>query len=279
LATLTVLPSLEFNGFGGGWTGNSTTNSIGKFINTNVLQLTDGNKGEASSSFFSYPVYVGGFQASFTYQGTGAADGAAFVVQNDPRGPAALGAAGGALGYGGITNSAAVEFNLYATKSVGYAFQTNGGTGVYTSASPINLASGDPINVSVLYLNGVLSMTLTDSVARTSFTTNTALDIPTVVGTNMAYVGFTGGDGSAVSTQVISNFTFVSLVEMSAQNAGGNQLTISWPGASGGYVLQQNTNLASGSWVPVPNVGATNQVTVPASNGTMFYRLTQPSTP
>ena len=40
-----------------------------------------------------------------------------------------------------------------------------------------------------------LTLTLTDSVTKASFTTSTAINIPTTVGSGKAYVGFTAGTG------------------------------------------------------------------------------------
>ena len=275
LATITVLPRLGFNGFGTQWSSQGNA----KYTGANVLRLTDGGASEAASSYFGFPVYVGGFQATFTYQAAGnrAADGTAFVLQNDARGAAALGGAGGPIGYGGVTNSVAVEFNLYTSRGVGYAFATNGGTGSYTSASPVNIASGDPIDVTVLYANGVLSLTLTDAVAQTSFTATTNLNIPAVLGADTAYVGFTGGSGSVTAIQTVTNFTFVSMPALSIQTSADNHVLLSWPtAAGGGFALQQSASLGSG-WTPVGTsptvVGNAYQVTLPASASTAFYRL------
>ena len=287
-ATLTILPRLGFNGFGIGWTSQGSAAGLPSYINTNLLRLTDGGGSERCSSFFSYPVYVGGFLATFTYQAGGnkAADGTAFVVQNDSRGATALGMNGGGLGYsgtnnasalgGGISNSVAVEFNLYKTRGVGYAFQTNGVTGVYTSASPVDISSGDPIDVTVLYANGVLSLTMTDTVAMTSFTASTNLDLVGAVGTDVAYVGFTSSDGGSTSIQTISNFTFVSLPVLAIQTTTGNQVIVTWPQPTGGYGLQQSPN-PGGGWTSVNTtptiVNGFYQVTLPASGTNEFYRL------
>ena len=42
-----------------------------RYVGSNVLQLTDGVGSEARSSFFATPVYVGAFQATWTYQDIG----------------------------------------------------------------------------------------------------------------------------------------------------------------------------------------------------------------
>jgi hypothetical protein len=297
LADVTVVPVVTFNGLGAGWSFNSNgvSANIGYVIGTNGVQLTDSTATESSSTFFTTPVYVGGFRATWAYEDVnlGGADGVTFCIQNDPRGAAALGTAGGGLGYGASQNpgtvispSFALEFNLYTGQvpvgqPVGYAFNTNGTDGTYISTSPVSLNSGHLINVSLTYLNGTASMTLTDAVSATTFSTSANWNIPAVLGTNIAYVGFTGADGGVTSTQIISNFTFVSLIPLSVSRAGQNVI-LSWPIGSGGYQLQSNTAINSaGSWVNLTNipvqVGANNQVTIAAAHGAVtFYRLVNP---
>ena len=296
LATVTVVPVLTFNGLGGGWSfnNNGVSAGIGYFIGTNAVRLTDSTATESSSTFFTTPVYVGGFRATWAYQDvtSGTADGVTFCIQNDPRGAAALGTAGGGLGYGASQNpgtvispSFALEFNLYSGQTpaqpVGYAFNTNGQDGSYTSSSPVSLTSGHLINATLTYLNGTASLVLTDAVAATTFSASVNMNIPAVLGTNLAYVGFTGGDGGVVSTQIITNFTYVSLIPLNVSRTGQN-VVLSWPIGTGGYQLQANTSINSaGTWTILTNVptqvGANNQVVIPATPGAdTFYRLVNP---
>jgi hypothetical protein len=275
VASVTILSRLEFNDYGSGWSGSGTA----QFPFSDYLQLTDGGGG-AAGAFFSAPVYIGGFQASFTYEdiGGGGADGMAFVVQNDARGDTALGGGGGGLGYNGITNSAALEFNIYSGNGVGFAVRTNGVTGPpYASTGPVNLASGDPIDVSLSYLNGVLSLTLSDATAHTSFTTNLSLNIPALVGGPTAFVGFTGGEGAITSQQFVSDFTYVGLIGLAIEPAASQGVTLIWPADAGGYVLQQSAAVSPTRWTNVTaspvSVGQANEVTLPASTNRAFYRL------
>ncbi len=279
VASVSVLPRLEFNGFGNGWDAQGT----GKFTGTNALELTDGNGNEAGASFFSSPLYIGGFQATYTYQDVtgGGADGAAFVIQNDPRGATALGGGGGSLGVSGITPSVELEFNIYSPNTVGFAFHTNGANGTYITPGTVGIDSGDPINVTLTYLNGTATMKLVDTVNSNSFTASTPINIPAIVGGQTAYVGFTGADGGAASTQIITNFTFVSLIGLNVQPTPGN-LVITWPTAVGGYVLQQSASLSPASWSAVTAtptvVGGFNQVIIPTSgNGSTYFRLLNPA--
>ena len=216
LSILSVSSSLTFNNTAAGWTLNGT--SEGGFIASNVLELTDGGGGEARSSFFSNQVNVSAFQARFTYKenaGSAGADGFTFCVQSDPRGAAAIGSSGNDLGYGGsplIADSVAVEFNIYAAASegVGVGFGSNGAIGAaFTNPPLVNITSGDPMNVTVTSAGGIINLILQDAKTTNTWSVITNINLPALVGSN-AYVGFTGGDGSTVSVQTISNFLFTS---------------------------------------------------------------------
>lgn len=278
---------IGFNGNGLGWDANSSGLYYVPQITNGVMYLTDTNSSEVRSSFFQDPVYIGAFQASFTYQtpSDGGADGMSFCIQNE--GPNALGGGGGSLGVSGITPSVELELNLYTgnAQNIGYTLLTDGLTGAdgnngnYQKPGNVKINSGDPINISMYYVNGQAEITFTDAVAATSFSASYAINIPAVVGGDTAYVGFTGADGGATSLQIITNFTFVSLVSQSIQ-ANGTNVLISWPQFGPGYVVQESTNLLNPSWVNMTNAPvATNnefQVIVPARKGAMFYRLSVP---
>ena len=209
---------ITFNTDGLGWALNGSPTSTP--ITDNVFTPTDGTLEEARSVWFEYPVYVGSFLASFTYQDARAngADGVAFVIQNSPSGTSALGGDGGYLGYEGITNSVAVLLDIYSGATggpSGFLVATNGwgeGAGYsspyYQSTAPVNLDSGDPIAVTVGYLSNVLNVTFADTVTGSVYQTNFAVNIAAFVGGTNAFVGFTGGDGGIASQQTISDFTY-----------------------------------------------------------------------
>lgn len=283
LCTLTVVPvPTAANG--------SFNNGLGFSLNGGAvitgaeLTLTDGGANQRRSSFFQFPLYIGAFQASFTYQDVGGAgaDGAAFVLHNDPTGTAALGGGGGAMAYGptpAIVPSAALLLNIYANNTVGYAFRTGGVTGTpYVTPGAVNLAGGNPIAVSLNYNGSTLGLTFTDATAGTTFTTNLAVgDLTIPVGGQSAYVGFTAATGGTVSTQKISNFSYTPVPKLGLQVAGSN-VTLTWPLNVGGYVLMASNDLST--WTPVTAsivvTGNQAQVTVPLGAGDRFYRLVQP---
>lgn len=280
VAVVSVQTRPSFNTDGAGWTLNG-----GATIANNTLALTVGAGATARSAFYPYPVYVGAFQASFTYQdvGGGGADGMAFVLHNDPRGPTALGGAGGSLGVSGIAPSAELEFNIWSSGLdvfPGIAWHVNGDRGGYVSTPPVNVASGNPIQVNVAYANGTASVTLRDTSLGGVFQASLAVgDLPTIVGGQTAWVGFTGADGGTPSTQNVSDFVFVPYPALQAQ-ASGNNVVLTWPAAIGGYSLEARSSLTSGSWAaitpPITQSGAVYQATISAGAGPQFFRLVMP---
>ena len=197
----------QISGFSGFAKTNGTAVSSGA-----SLTLTSNVGSEAGSAFDSTPQNIGsGFDTSFLYTvgGDKSADGITFTFQNDPRGTSALGSGGGYLGYGGvgsITKSVAMELNFNLTNSTG--LDTNGGIGTPTTISGgVNLASGQPVSVHLVYDGSSLTETLMQS--GNVFTVLYQVGrLQTVVGSPDAYVGFTGSDGGSASTQTISNFSF-----------------------------------------------------------------------
>ena len=218
LATLTLVlfaPAVRAGivGFndGVGWTGNN--NGTGGPAFSGSLTLTDGGFNEARSAFYNTAQSIGNWSATFTYQavlpsGIGLADGVTFMLQN--QGLTALGSTGGGLGMAGITPSAEVEFNVYSGHTIGTAFETNGANSQsYTATGAVNLASGDPIQVSLIYSDSHLTETLKDLTTSATFSTSYTTNLASVLGSGTAFVGFTGGAGGGSSVQVISNFAFV----------------------------------------------------------------------
>lgn len=287
LDAVTVESVPDFNGTGLGWTLNGTP-SPANFTSPDVLQLTFDAGSTARSAFYNTPLYIGSFYAEVVYQvlvGTngGGADGATFCLQNDPRGPTALGGGGGSLGVSGIAPSAQFEINIYPPNSPGagpggsYAFHVNGANGGYLSASPVALDSGDPIKLSFQYNGTTLTATMRDLITSASFSASAAINLPAALGGETAYVGFTGADGGVASTQVVTNFMYIPFPQLSVQKSGGN-VVLSWLSSIGGYQLQSNNALNnSAGWTPVAATitqsGGLNQVTVPSSSAAQYYRL------
>jgi hypothetical protein len=285
-------PNFNTNGFG--WALNSGAVRGGPVINNDLLTLTDGLIAENGSAWFRYPLYVGAFEASFTYQdiGGGGADGVGFVIQNDPRGTTALGFGGGGLGYAGITSSVAVLLNIYSGSPGGSGLMlgTNGvdvydGSGAlsgnsYQSTAPVNLNGGNPIAVALLYTDGILQVSLTDTVTSANFQTDIPVDVPAFTGTNAAWVGITGSDGGVLSHQTVTNFSYVPLPVLLSNPGSGGSVNLSWPASIYGYHLQSTSDLLGNVWADLPatvtQTNGFNLAMVPATDDSQFFRLVLP---
>jgi hypothetical protein len=180
---------------------------------------------EDRSAYWATPVNVQNFTTDFTFQqATGTSptgDGFTFVLQSS--GVTALGIAGGGLGYGsdtpgaggGIPNSIAIKFDLYSNAGEG-----PNSTGLYTNgASPttpamdmtssgVNLHSADVMHAHIAYDGTTLVLTLSDTVTGATFSTSWPINIPTTIGSNTAYAGFTGGTGGATAIQDVITWTY-----------------------------------------------------------------------
>ena len=178
------------------------------------IELTTGGTNETGSAFFTTPVNVQSFTTDFDFQLTNAkADGFTFTIQN--AGPTAIGAHGGSLGYTGIKNSVAIKFDLYDNAGEG-----PDSTGIYTdgviptvpsidlTGSGIDLHSGDTMNAHITYDGTTLTLTITDLMTLANWSHPFPIDIPGTVGSNTAYVGFTGGTGGLSAVQQILDWTF-----------------------------------------------------------------------
>src|SRR5579871_4322348 len=209
-----TVPSASALDFGGGFNGNALTLNGAAHYDGSKLQLTDGNGGETASAFYSTRVHISSFTTDFSFQLSNAAgDGFTFTIQG--LAVTALGTNGAGLGYAGIPNSVAVKFDL----------SDNGGegidsTGLYTNgANPtlpaINLAntgidlhSGDVINVHMTYDGSTLIVTETDPTQQSTATQSVAVNLTSVVGSNLAYVGFTASTSAATANQEILGWSY-----------------------------------------------------------------------
>ena len=212
-ATSAMADIVGFNNLTG-WRYNQAIGDVGtpaSTPNANTVQLTTGG-GQLRSVFYSTPQSITQFTASFNYRanGGGVNRSLAFVLQNDPRADAAIGSNGWA--YRGITNSAAIVFNIDDFGGQYIGFSTGGiVSGLGELSSPLN-AGGRDVRVSISYLGGTsLSMIATDVLdpAR-MFSRNYILPatLASNVGGTAAYIGFGASTGGGVD-HILSNFSYV----------------------------------------------------------------------
>ena len=196
-------------------TGLMTLNGSSQ-LNDTRLQLTDGLTNEAGSSFYYQPVSIQTFTTDFNFQlSNPLGEGIAFVIQNASAGSAALGSNGAGLGYAGVGNSLAIKFDLYSDAGEGAdstGLYTGGATptvpSIDLSSTGINLHSDDDMAVHLTYDGTTLTMTITDIVTAAVWSTNWTINIPATIGSNTAYVGFTGSTGAQTASQKILDWSY-----------------------------------------------------------------------
>lgn len=224
----------SFTGFGtgAGFTLNGQMNGA-PTISNGVLTLTDGFGSETRSAFYNTAQSITSFTAQFTYQdvGGGGADGVAFVIQNNPQGVNAGGTGGGALGYGGLTQSVGVLLSLL-NPSAGTGLGVNGTTATFTPSGAVAIPSGHLIRVNLSYDGATLSETLVDQTTLQSFSAAYRVDIAGTIGSSTGFVGFTGATGAGASTQQISALTFANAAAVPEPSS----LLLLGVGAGGGWV-------------------------------------------
>jgi hypothetical protein len=212
--------------------GTSLTCVGSTVVNGNDLRLTPSTFGAAGAGFSTTAIGLGAgatFSTTFQFRmdraaGIDPADGFTFVVSKASSG---LGGAGGGLGYVGVGNSVAVEFDTYDNGEVGgsnhVAVDVNGSLNSLTTVSPYgvsdchlanHLAAGcmsngkiwsafvnydgttKKLNVSVQETGSALIQLITDF----------SIDIAGALGTNDAFVGFTAATGAGYENHDILNW-------------------------------------------------------------------------
>lgn len=187
-----------------------------------VLRLADAT-GQAGSAYVTEPVRLGpggAFTTHFQFRMSKGTfygiDGFAFVIQRDARGPGALGAAGGSLGYSGtssnkVTPSIAVEFDTWRNwpndktpyhhmgidinGSVAHHFD---GTACVDDCAVVGLLNdGKLFDVWISYDGSTLQVRLEKELGVGGvWMLSYPIDIDSILGGQQAYVGFSAGTGS-----------------------------------------------------------------------------------
>ena len=181
-----------------------------------VARLTPPDFSQAGTIFSNDRVGITRFSNTFTFQlhDPAEADGIAFIIQGNAS--TALGSTGGGLGYAYdgssigpvITHSVAVKFDLYDNQGEGV-----NSTGLFTNGHPptvgltppdvsidltdtgIDLHSEHIFQVDMTYDGTTLAVTILDTQTLALASQSYAIDIPAFVGSNDAFVGFSGGTG------------------------------------------------------------------------------------
>jgi hypothetical protein len=207
--------------------GNTTTTTTG---DGTVLRVVPSNFSQAGAAYYTSGFTLGTsatFSTQFQFRltnpgGIDPADGITFVLAASPNG---LGGAGGGIGYQGVGHSVAIEFDTYnngggdnnSDNEVGV--DTNGNLNSIIQVNPYGvmtcgfggghgcLSNGDVWTALITYDGSVLNVSAVDGAGSPiPLITNYAIDIGSVLGTNTAYVGFTGATGSGYENEDILNW-------------------------------------------------------------------------
>jgi len=205
----------DINGFGNfsGFTINQNDSGATPSVSipNDSIQLVSGFSPQKRSIINNTPQSISSFSASFTATAL-EGDGACFVLENNAAGANAVGSF---AGYSGMTKSAAIGLLTFTATTGGTGLFTNGSIGINggSSCSPVAL-NIDPISVDLTYDGTILSETLTDTKKNTTFSTSYIVNLPSVLGSSTAFVGFTSGATvDPGQGETISNFQFTTVPE------------------------------------------------------------------
>lgn len=210
-------------------TSSFTLNGSAATLNPNaqcVLRLTNG-LGQSGSAFVTSAFSLAAdasFSTFFSFQipnpvgigdGDGAgADGIVFAVQSVSN---TAGGAGGGIGYAGINNSIGIELDTFNNSEPGggnhIGIDQNGSViSVVSLAIPGRFNDGAIWYVWVDY-NGVTDLlearVSTTPVRPAAAAVSTTVNLPVVLGTTNAFVGFTSGTGAGGGTHEILSWNLV----------------------------------------------------------------------
>ena len=212
---------------------NSTVglNLVGDAITfTNKLRLTPALNHKAGAAWYTTSQLIQeGFETTFQFQITNTvftgADGFAFVIQNSNA--SALGNHGSGIGYEGITNSLAIEFDTYEDESRDdpndnhISVQTHGtalnsADYAYSLGSTMtitDISNGGVHTATVEYMNGILWIFLND-LATPILTV--PVDLATILDLDdgHAWVGFTAGTSAIWESHDILSWSFCSNIPL-----------------------------------------------------------------
>ena len=241
-------------------------------------------------------VVAGNFETTFQFKlstatgGSDGSDGFAFVIQNSS--PTELRLGGGGLGYEGMPNSVAIEFDTWLNNGVGdpYNDPSQSHIGVHTNGTGPNGAN-EAFRVGSYYDTTTSGFILDNAqvhTARLSYTPGTlkvyldnlttpVLTVPVDLNTTLgldhgrAWVGFTGAAGGSPLNQDLFNWSFsgdsnvvvanpASVIEGAAGTTSALQFTLDRLGSTVGTVAVNWTTANGTATAGTDYVAASGQV-------------------
>ena len=185
-------------------------------ISSGTLQLANNGGSQGNYAWHIQKQSITSFQTTFimNFQSTNA-DGSAFVIQNSSS--TAVGSVGGGIAYQGIGTSLAITLKSYNGSAGQFTTEvlTGGSAPNLTGASGVlntslGLTAGGTWNllVNVKYNGTTLTYTITNTANSNSYTSNAPYNIPSLVGANTAYVGFTTGTGGLAEYCYLNSWNY-----------------------------------------------------------------------
>jgi MBG domain (YGX type)/Legume lectin domain len=228
-------------------TSGLTANGGAQFAE-DVARITNDDH-QTGSVFANNRITIGAFTASFEmrfHEGTQPdyADGITFVIQANA--PTALGLGSSGMGYESIGKSIAIKLDSFqnpgdpSDSSTGL-FQNgatpSGGVDTTTNNGPLINSQATKL-ITLLYDGATLTETITNTLDTSQvFTTSYPINIPSVIGSDTAYVGFTGatGDDKNWELQDLTSWIFTSTAplpgaptQLHAQRPISSEIDLSW---------------------------------------------------
>lgn len=200
-----------------------------------ALRITPAAPSQSGAGYSTTAIALGAgatFSTTFQFRitdsgGIAPADGFTFVLS---KATAGLGGLGGGLGYAGVPDSVAIEFDTFDNAEPGgsnhVAVAMNGVLSNAASANPYGqvfchfdsagafdhqragcMSNGDIWTVFINYDGALLDVTVQDGAAApVAVISDFAIDISALLGTTTAFVGFTSGTGSGFGNHDILNW-------------------------------------------------------------------------
>jgi len=270
-----------------------TTNGSAQFAE-NLARITNAND-QTGSVFSNNRITIGSFNTSFIirlHEGTQPdyADGVTFVIQAGS--PTALGEGTGGMGYQDIGNSIAIKLDPFqnpgdpSDSSTGLFVNGQGPFGgVDTTGNNGPLINSQATKEITLSYDGTtLTETITNTLDPTQvFSTSYTINIPATIGSDTAYVGFTGatGDDGYWELQDITAWQFTSTAPLPGAptnlhevSSSSSEIDLAWTSNSyneTGYVVERSTN-----GVNFTQIGKTTTESFQDTGlklGTYYYRV------
>lgn len=189
--------------------------------NNGILRLTPAATWQAGSVFYHEALDIDSdtsFKTEFQFQisggdGSKGSDGFTFMLQS--KGSNALGSRGSGLGYAGVSQSVAIEFDTYKWQDPNnnhVAVLANGDqiNHLVFGTPTFNLNGGDVLNAWIEYdgLTDELEVFVSDGISQPEDSLfSYTIDLTSVLGST-AYVGFSAGTGGLANNHDILNWEF-----------------------------------------------------------------------